>query len=222
MNLSSNKIAVCLLVVVVLFGAVYVYYYMQNNSLENENTNNTHQNDNDNQNMESEEVAMEEALEATEGYENHVRRSAEDFENQDYEQYQNHQGHQGHQGHPQEQQEYENFQNQNGLGGQETGDYMQLPSECYPKDVLTSSDLLPRNANSLHAQVVPSGQGALSDQNFLTAGFHTGINTVGQSLKNANLQLRSEPPNPQVKVSIWNQSTIEPDTNRRPLEIGGH
>lgn len=100
--------------------------------------------------------------------------------------------------------------------------HQQLPSECYPKDVLTSGDLLPRDANSLHAQVVPSGQGALADQNFLTAGYHIGINTVGQTLRNANRQLRSEPPNPQSKVSPWNQSTIEPDINRRPLEIGGY
>lgn len=97
----------------------------------------------------------------------------------------------------------------------------QLPSECYPKDVLSSADLLPQDANSLYAQVNPSGQGSLQDQNFLTAGYHIGINTVGQSLRNANRQLRSEPPNPQVKVSPWQQTTIEPDINRRPLEIAG-
>lgn len=97
----------------------------------------------------------------------------------------------------------------------------QLPSECYPKDVLSSADLLPRDANSLYAQVNPSTQGSLQDQNFLTAGFHVGINTVGQTLRNANRQLRSEPPNPQVKVSPWNQTTIEYDINRLPLEIGG-
>ena len=97
----------------------------------------------------------------------------------------------------------------------------QLPSECYPKDVLSSADLLPRDADSLYAQVNPSGQGSLADQNFLTAGYHVGINTVGQSLRNANRQLRSEPPNPQVKVSPWQQTTIEPDINRRPLEIAG-
>ena len=95
----------------------------------------------------------------------------------------------------------------------------QLPSECFPKDVLSSSDLLPNDANSLWAQVSPSGQGSLADQNFLTSGFHIGINTVGQSLRNANRQLRSEPLNPQVKVSPWMQSTIDPDINRRPLEI---
>ena len=96
-----------------------------------------------------------------------------------------------------------------------------LPSECYPKDVLSSADLLPRDANSLWAQVNPSGQGSLADQNFLTAGFHIGINTVGQTLRNANRQIRSEPLNPQVKVSPWMQTTIEPDINRRPLEIQG-
>ena len=96
----------------------------------------------------------------------------------------------------------------------------QLPSECYPKDVLSSADLLPRDANSLWAQVNPSGQGSLADQNFLTAGFHIGINTVGQSLRNANRQLRSEPANPQIAVSPWLNSTIEPDLMRQPLEIG--
>ena len=104
-------------------------------------------------------------------------------------------------------------------GNDEGSQMNQLPSECYPKDVLASADLLPRDANSLWAQVNPSGQGSLADQNFLTAGFHIGINTVGQTLRNANRQLRSEPLNPQVKVSPWLQTTIEPDINRRPLEI---
>ena len=90
-----------------------------------------------------------------------------------------------------------------------------------PKDQLTPQELLPADANSTWAQVVPAGQGSVGDQNFLNAGFHVGINTVGQTLRNANLQLRSEPPNPQVKVSPWLQSTIEPDTNRKPMEIGG-
>lgn len=97
----------------------------------------------------------------------------------------------------------------------------QYPNDCYPKDQLTPSELLPGDANSTWAQVNPAGQGSLGDQNFLNAGFHVGVNTVGQTLRNANLQLRSEPPNPQVKVSPWLQSTIEPDTNRKPLEIGG-
>lgn len=97
----------------------------------------------------------------------------------------------------------------------------QLPKDCYPKDQLTPSELLPGDANSKWAEVNPVGQGDLKDQNFLNAGHHLGVNTVGQTLRNSNLQLRSEPPNPQHKVSPWMQTTIEPDTNRRPMEIGG-
>ncbi len=68
------------------------------------------------------------------------------------------------------------------------------------------------------AEVNPTGAGDISGKNFLSAGALIGVNTVGQSLRNANQQLRSEPPCPQVNVSIWNQSTIEPDLQRRPLE----
>ena len=96
-----------------------------------------------------------------------------------------------------------------------------VPKDCFPKDQLSPGELLPKDANSTWAQVNPSGQGELRDQNFLNAGHHIGINTVGQTMRNPNLQIRSEPANPQVKVSPWLQSTIEPDSNRRPLEIGG-
>jgi len=95
---------------------------------------------------------------------------------------------------------------------------------CYPRDRLTADDLLPKDAaNSRWAQMNPAGQGDVSDINFLTAGYHIGINSIGSSQKNANRQLRSEPPNPQVVVSPWMQSTIQPSDvgNRRPLEIGG-
>ena len=47
-----------------------------------------------------------------------------------------------------------------------------------------------------------------------------GVNTQGSSLRNANLQIRSEPANPQVPVSIWMNSTISPDSNRRDFEVG--
>ena len=98
----------------------------------------------------------------------------------------------------------------------------QYPKDCFPKDQLTPSELLPGNGTSQFAQLNPSAnEGELGDQNFLEAGYHTGVNTVGQTLRNANYQVRSEPPNPQLKVSPWLQTTIEPDTNRKPLEIGG-
>ena len=93
------------------------------------------------------------------------------------------------------------------------------PAGCYPRDQLTPSELLPKDQNSVWAEQNPMGPGSLKCKNFLSAGALIGVNTVGQSLRNANWQLRSEPPNPQVPISIFNQSTIAPDTNRRPLEI---
>ena len=94
------------------------------------------------------------------------------------------------------------------------------PAGCYPRDQLTPSELLPKDMNTVWAEQNPMGPGSLKGKNFLSAGALIGVNTVGQSMRNSNLQLRSEPPNPQVAVSIFNQSTISPDISHRPLEIG--
>jgi hypothetical protein len=96
----------------------------------------------------------------------------------------------------------------------------EAPAGCYPRDQLTPSELLPKDMNSIWAEQNPMGPGSLKGKNFLSAGALIGVNTVGQSMRNANLQVRSEPPNPQVPVSIFNQSTISPDISHRPLEIG--
>ena len=89
-------------------------------------------------------------------------------------------------------------------------------SQAPPQD---PAALLPKDENSAWAQLNPRGQGNLENVNLLRAGHHIGIDTVGSSLRNANLQVRSEPPNPQVNVGPWYNTTIEPDMMRRPLEI---
>lgn len=97
----------------------------------------------------------------------------------------------------------------------------QVATTCATRDRLTASDLLPLDANSKWAELNPQCTGDLQDQNYLTAGYHIGINTVGQSMRNANLQLRYEPPNPQIPVSPWQISTIEPDSRTQGLlDIG--
>jgi hypothetical protein len=82
------------------------------------------------------------------------------------------------------------------------------------------ADLLPSDANSQWAELNPSGRGELSNINLLKAGAMIGIDTVGQTMRNANLQIRSEPINPQVPTGPWLQSTITPDLMRIPLELG--
>jgi hypothetical protein len=97
------------------------------------------------------------------------------------------------------------------------------PSTCYPQQKLKPEDLLPTDENKAIQEfniAKPVGEGVLQGVNMLDASYHVGVNTVGQSLRNGNLQLRSEPPNPQVNVSPWMNSTIGPDLPRRPLEIG--
>ena len=118
------------------------------------------------------------------------------------------------------------FQPVSNMGGG-TGGYSsfdaneQAAQSCFPRDRLTADDLLPKDAaDSKWARINPSGGGNIGDQNYLTAGYHVGVNTVGQSLRNANLQLRSEIPNPQNAVGPWMISTIEPDLRQNVLEIG--
>lgn len=113
----------------------------------------------------------------------------------------------------------EGFANLGDMEGPASFGDSEKPEGCYPRDQLTPGELLPKDQNSVWSQQNPMGTGSLKGKNFLSAGALIGINTVGQSMRNANYQLRSEPPNPQVAVSVFNQSTIEPDTNRRSLEI---
>jgi hypothetical protein len=94
-----------------------------------------------------------------------------------------------------------------------------MPSNCSGNNTNNPSDLLPKDGNNAWG-LQPMGSGDYLGVNFLNAGYLTGIDTVGSALRNANLQVRSEPPNPQLVVSPWMNTTIEPDTFRQPLEIG--
>lgn len=99
------------------------------------------------------------------------------------------------------------------------GNAQGLPS-CSSQAVTNPAELLPRDVNSEWAKLNPRAAGDFQNVNLLRAGYWTGIDTVGSTLRNANLQVRSEPPNPTNVVSPWNNTTIAPDLMRVPLEIG--
>ena len=84
------------------------------------------------------------------------------------------------------------------------------------------NDLLPQDQNSQWAALNPvnMSQGNIIAGDMLQAGYHIGLDTIGQTMKNANLQLRSDPIIPKQNVGPWNQSTYEPDYARVPLEVG--
>jgi len=106
------------------------------------------------------------------------------------------------------------FASAQGMGTNDHG----LPASCNKQSDVDPSQLLPSDGNNIFSSMNPGCGGDVKDISLLKAGHHIGINTVGNSLRNPNMQLRSEPANPQVNVSPWMQSTITPDTMRRPLE----
>ena len=88
------------------------------------------------------------------------------------------------------------------------------------QNVAVPSDLLPSDANSKWAALNPVNQSGVAMPDLLQAGYHIGLDTIGQTLRNPNYQLRSDPLIPKSDIGPWNQSTIEPDVGRVPLEVG--
>jgi hypothetical protein len=93
-------------------------------------------------------------------------------------------------------------------------------TNCSKQSMQDPASLLPKDENSEWARLNPSGNGSLENVNLLKSGYHIGIDTIGNTLRNANLQVRSEPANPQTNVGPWNNTTIQPDMMRVPLELG--
>lgn len=89
------------------------------------------------------------------------------------------------------------------------------------KPVANPSELLPKDKNSEWAELNPvSAGGGIQTPDLLQSGYHIGIDTIGQTLKNPSYDLRSDPIIEKKSVSPWNMSTIEPDLARVPLEVG--
>ena len=88
------------------------------------------------------------------------------------------------------------------------------------KSTTNPSDLLPQDHNSEWTALNPVNQGSAAMPDLLQAGYHIGLDTIGQTLRNPNYQLRSDPIIPKTDVGPWNKSTIDPDLGRVPLEVG--
>ena len=84
-----------------------------------------------------------------------------------------------------------------------------------------STSLLPREIPSQEDFGAFSPNDILKGQNYLDARSQIGYpETLGGVLRNASWDVRSEPPNPQNPVSIFNNTTIVPDLMRPQCEIG--
>tara|TARA_B100001173_G_scaffold308807_1_gene319811 strand:- start:4677 stop:5390 length:714 start_codon:yes stop_codon:yes gene_type:complete len=86
------------------------------------------------------------------------------------------------------------------------------PSATQQNNKLNPSELLPADSKNMEGN------------NFLTASLSKNEQIIGiptqTQRSRKNYDLRSAPPNPQVEVSPWNMSTMEPDTGRLTFEIG--
>lgn len=81
------------------------------------------------------------------------------------------------------------------------------------------NDLLPSNNNNQLSNLNPAlSQNGVMAPDLLQAGSLIGLDTIGQSLRNPNYQIRSDPVIPQSNTGPWNQSTIQPE-QRPPMDI---
>jgi len=82
------------------------------------------------------------------------------------------------------------------------------------KAELNSDNYLPKQQKNDWFDVEPiQGSKKIRGTHFIHPKVWNGVNTVGSSLRNASYDLRGNVPTPKINVSIWNNSTIDPDTN---------
>jgi hypothetical protein len=106
-----------------------------------------------------------------------------------------------------------------GSAYQRMGTGAAVESTAYGGD-MSSASLIPREVVQTEDFGQFSPDKIMSGQNYLDPRSQIGYpETVGGVLRNANQQFRSEPINPRTPVSIFNLSTIPPDTMRPKFEI---
>jgi hypothetical protein len=100
--------------------------------------------------------------------------------------------------------------------GNSCGDIVKMNEENTKK--YNSKDYLPQEYNDKWFDTDFNITNKIDDENLInTEKYVVGVNTVGQSLKNASYDIRGTIPNPKFSISPWNNSTIEPDYNIKPL-----
>ncbi len=103
-----------------------------------------------------------------------------------------------------------------------------IPQQARPDEVpmnknnlkkYDAKDFLPKEINSqwFDTDFSQAKYNVNDDKLINTERYVVGVNTVGQSLKNASYDIRGTIPNPKFTVSPWNNSTYEPDFNLKAL-----
>lgn len=87
---------------------------------------------------------------------------------------------------------------------------------CPPEDLFDVDKYLPQEVNDDWFEVQPEPI-SVKNRHLINITKPTGINTIGTSLRNASWDIRGTPSCPKYVVSPWMQSSIEADTNLKPL-----
>ncbi len=88
------------------------------------------------------------------------------------------------------------------------------------KPVASAVDLLPNDENSKWGELNEGlNSGGVQSADLLEAGHHIGLDSVAQTNKIANLQIRSDPFVEKVNVGPWNNSTIDAKQPRIGFEL---
>lgn len=93
-----------------------------------------------------------------------------------------------------------------------------LPNGYKPLSTVSAADLLPLDANDRWSK--ENNLSGLKMPDLMSAEFMTGIDTIGQSLKHPNLQVRADPPIPRLSGNLWNNSDVDSDYVKAELDIG--
>jgi hypothetical protein len=88
---------------------------------------------------------------------------------------------------------------------------------CEPEDLFDADKYLPQEVNDDWFEVQPEPI-SVKNRHLINITKPIGVNTIGTSKRNASYDLRGNGfANPKTVVSPWLQSSIEPDTNTKPL-----
>jgi hypothetical protein len=87
---------------------------------------------------------------------------------------------------------------------------------CKPEELFDVDKYLPQEVNDDWFEVQPEPV-SVKNRHLINVTKPIGINTIGTSLRNASYDIRGTPACPKFVVSPWLQSSIEPDTNLKPV-----
>ena len=122
------------------------------------------------------------------------------------------------------------------IGGGSSSASSSIPSQTASPLAMSSQSVTGGNSTMATMPPPPSGGGAVARPTLqpsdivlnavnmpdliMSPQAFIGIDTISNTLKNPSYDFRSDPIIPKVNVGPWNNSTIDPDLARVPLELG--